>query len=38
MRGEMLYRLLGSTGERVSALGLGGSHIAKATIPETENL
>lgn len=38
MRGEMLYRLLDSTGERVSAIGLGGSHIAKPTISATENL
>jgi predicted aldo/keto reductase-like oxidoreductase len=38
MRGEMLYRLLGSTGERVSAIGLGGSHIAKPTIAETESI
>jgi len=25
----MIYRMLGSTGERVSAIGLGGSHIGK---------
>jgi aryl-alcohol dehydrogenase-like predicted oxidoreductase len=36
--GEMLYRLLGSTGERVSAIGLGGSHIAEPTVAETESI
>ena len=28
MAGEMLYRTLGATGERVSAIGLGGWHLA----------
>jgi hypothetical protein len=32
LRGEMLYRKLGRTGETVSAFGLGGSHIAKPTV------
>src|SRR5580704_6545014 len=32
LRGEMLYRVLGSTGERVSAIGLGGSHIGKPAV------
>ena len=34
MRGEMLYRDLGDTGEKVSALGLGGSHIGKPPVDE----
>jgi uncharacterized protein len=38
MRGEMLYRVLGSTGESVSAIGLGGSHIAKPAVSETESI
>jgi predicted oxidoreductase len=34
MRGEMLYRPLGSTGEKVSAIGLGGAHIGKSPVDE----
>ena len=34
MRGEMLYRELGGTGEKVSVIGLGGSHLGLATVPE----
>jgi len=34
MRGEMLYRQLGSTGVEVSVIGLGGSHLGQATVPE----
>ena len=34
MRGEMLYRNLGETGEQVSVIGLGGSHLGQAQVPE----
>ena len=36
LRGEMLYRALGRTGETVSVTGLGGSHIAQAKLSEAE--
>jgi predicted aldo/keto reductase-like oxidoreductase len=32
LQGEMPTRILGKTGERVSALGLGGSHIGKSDL------
>jgi predicted aldo/keto reductase-like oxidoreductase len=38
MRGEMLYRKLGRTGESVSAIGLGGSHIGKASVTEADGI
>lgn len=38
LRGEMLYRKLGRTGETVSAIGLGGSHIGKASLTDAESI
>jgi aryl-alcohol dehydrogenase-like predicted oxidoreductase len=38
LRGEMLYRKLGTTGETVSAIGLGGSHIGKPKLTEAESI
>jgi predicted aldo/keto reductase-like oxidoreductase len=35
---EMLYRVLGRTGERVSAIGLGGWHIGLQDVSETLSL
>ena len=34
----MIYRTLGQTGERVSALGLGGYHIGKSDLSEDESI
>jgi aryl-alcohol dehydrogenase-like predicted oxidoreductase len=35
LHAEMLYRVLGSTGERVSAIGLGGFHLASEKVDES---
>jgi predicted aldo/keto reductase-like oxidoreductase len=37
-KGEMLYRALGSTGEQVSAIGMGGFHIAQHGLSEGESI
>jgi predicted aldo/keto reductase-like oxidoreductase len=34
IRGEMLYRPLGTTGVEVSAIGMGGSHLGQANVEE----
>ncbi len=34
LEGEMIYRTLGATGERVSAIGLGGFHLSKLKTDE----
>ena len=36
LKGEMLYRDLGATGEQVSVIGLGGSHLGKDNVEEGE--
>ena len=38
MKGDMLYRTLGKTGETVSAIGLGGFHVAKTGVTEDESI
>jgi predicted aldo/keto reductase-like oxidoreductase len=37
-KGDMLYRTLGRTGERVSAIGMGGFHIAQSKMTEDESI
>jgi predicted aldo/keto reductase-like oxidoreductase len=37
-KGDMLYRPLGSTGETVSAIGMGGYHIAQHGLSEDESI
>ena len=37
-RGDMLYRPLGTTGEQVSVIGMGGYHIGKASLQEQESI
>lgn len=34
LEGEMIYRILGGTGEKISAIGLGGFHLSK---PKTDD-
>jgi uncharacterized protein len=34
MRGDMLYRTLGSTGEKVSLIGVGGAHLSRPPMTE----
>ena len=36
--GDMLYRVLGRTGEKVSAIGIGGFHIAHPGLQEEESI
>jgi aryl-alcohol dehydrogenase-like predicted oxidoreductase len=36
--GEMLYRTLGSTNEKVSVIGLGGYHIGKPQLSEADSI
>jgi aryl-alcohol dehydrogenase-like predicted oxidoreductase len=36
--GDIPYRTLGSTGERVSAIGIGGFHLGGQTLPEPDSI
>ena len=38
LRGEMLYRPLGTTGVEVSAIGLGGSHVGKPALSDDQSV
>ena len=35
-RGEMLYRPFGKTGEKISAIGMGGFHLGKSAVSDDE--
>src|SRR6267154_5481141 len=37
-KGDMLYRTLGRTGEKVSAIGMGGFHIAQHNLTEEASI
>jgi len=37
-QGDMLYRTLGRTGERVSAIGMGGAHLARPPLEEADTI
>ena len=37
-KGDMLYRTLGRTGEKVSAIGMGGFHLAQHGLTEEDSI
>src|ERR1700730_10331287 len=37
-KGDMLYRTLGRTGERVSAIGMGGFHLGHAALTDDDSV